>query len=123
MAPDRQLEGVVVIEGKGRRERRPLVHEEVAAKNRRDHVTSDFLELIGRGLARAAILGDFIAHLLALAQIMQARALDRADVHKNVRAAVIRLYEAKALLTVEPFHSSGSHLVSPNLFREKAQKR
>jgi hypothetical protein len=82
-----EIERAVVIEGRGRRERRTLIHEKVAAKNRSDHATSDFLELIGRGLARAAILGDFKAHLLALVQVMQARALDRADLNKNLRAA------------------------------------
>ena len=40
--------------------------------------------------------------------------------NENVRAAIVRLYETKALLTIKPFHCSGSHLVSPNLFWEKA---
>jgi hypothetical protein len=75
---------------KGRRERRPL-DKPVATESRREHVVSDFLELIGRRLAGAAILGDFIAHLLTLAQVVQARALDRADVNKNVLAATSRL--------------------------------
>lgn len=44
----------------------------VAAQQQRplgriEHVSSDFLELIGRGFAGAAILGEFIAHLLTFA--------------------------------------------------------
>ena len=70
---------------KGRRERRPFVYRGRDGKPPRSGV-SDFLELIGRGLARSAILGDFIAHLLAFAQITQAGALDRADMNENVRA-------------------------------------
>lgn len=46
----------------------------VAAQQQRplgriEHVASDFLELIGRGFAGAAILGEFIAHLLTFAQV------------------------------------------------------
>ena len=48
-------------------------------KHRRDHVASDFFELIGRGLAGAAVLLDLVAHLLALLQIAQAGALDGAS--------------------------------------------
>jgi len=96
---------------KGRHEGRPYVHNKlVAMKHRRDHVASDFFELIGRGLAGAAVLLDLVAHLLALLQIAQAGALDGADVNENVRSAIIGLDEAKALLTVEPFHSSVSHV-------------
>jgi hypothetical protein len=95
---------------KCRHERRLYVHKLVATKSRRDHVASDFFELIGRGLAGAAVLLDLVAHLLAFLQITQAGALDGADMNENVRSAIIRLDEAKALLTVEPFHSSVSHV-------------
>jgi hypothetical protein len=68
-------------------------------------------------------LGDLVAHLLAFAQIAQTGALDGADMNENVRAAVIRLDEAEALLTIKPFHGSGSHVVSPNMLQEKARIR
>ena len=96
---------------KGRHEGRPYVHNKLlATKHRSDHVASDFLELIGRGLAGAAVLLDLVAHLLAFLQIAQAGALDGADMNENIRSAIIGLDEAKALLTVEPFHSSVSHV-------------
>jgi hypothetical protein len=98
----------------GRREQRPFVD---AAENRHSRGGSDFFELIGRGLAGAAVLGEFVAHLLAFAQIAQTGALDCADMNENIRAAFIGLDEAKALLTIEPFHRSGSHFVSPDTFR------
>src|SRR5208337_4488630 len=88
---------------KGRRERRPFVYQPVATESSRDQGVSDFLELIGGGLAGALVLGDLVAHLLAFAQIAQPGALDRADMNENIRAARIGLDEAEALLTIEPF--------------------
>jgi hypothetical protein len=35
--------------------------------------------------------------------------------NENVRAAIIGLDEAEALLTIEPFHGAGSHFISPNI--------
>ena len=96
---------------KGRLERRPYVHKQVPMKHAVDHLVSDFLELIGRGLSGAAVLLDLVAYLLTLLQIAQAGALDGADVNENIRSAIIGLDEAKALLTVEPFHSSVSHVI------------
>jgi hypothetical protein len=84
-------------------------------RDRCKHVASDFLELIGGGFAGAAVLGDLVAHLLAFAQIAETGALDSADVNENVRTAIIGLDESEALLTIEPFHSSGSLVVSPNI--------
>jgi hypothetical protein len=37
---------------------------------------------------------------------MQSRAFDRANVHEDVLATVIRLDESKALLAIEPLHDS-----------------
>jgi hypothetical protein len=54
---------------KGRRERRPFVCRRIATESSRDRRVSDFLELIGGGLAGALVLRDLIAHLLAFAQI------------------------------------------------------
>ena len=66
----------------------------------RASVTSDtarrclLLELIGRGLAGAAVLLDLVAHLLAFLQIVQAGELDGANMNENVRSAIIGLDEA-----------------------------
>jgi hypothetical protein len=38
--------------------------------------------------------------------------------NENVRAAIIGLDEAEALLTIEPFHDSGSHVISPTMFHK-----
>jgi hypothetical protein len=101
---------------KGRRKRRPCVYKPVATESRRDQGASDFLELIGGGLAAALVLRDLVAHLLAFAQIAQTGALDRADMNENVRAAaIVRLDEADALLTIEPFHDASSHVISPSM--------
>jgi hypothetical protein len=100
---------------KGRRERRPFAYRRIATESSGDQRVSDFLELIGGGLAGALVLGDLVAHLLAFAQIAQAGALDRADMNENVRATIIGLDEAEAFLTIEPFHNSGSHFISPNI--------
>ena len=88
-----------------------------------DQRVSDFLELIGGGLAGALVLGDLVAHLLAFAQITQAGALDRADMNENIRAAIIGLDEAEALLTIEPFHGADSHVISPNIVQKLARTR
>jgi len=109
---------------KGRRERRPFVYPPVAAESSRDQRVSDFLKLIGGGLAAALVLRDLVAHLLAFAKIAQAGALDRADMNENVRAAaIIGLDEAEAFLTIEPFHGAGSHVISPNIVQKLARMR
>jgi len=100
---------------KGRRERRPFVYQWIVTESSRDQNVSDFLELIGGRLAAALVLRDLVAHLLAFAEITQAGALDRADMNENVRAAIIGLDKAEALLTIEPFHGAGSHFISPNI--------
>jgi hypothetical protein len=101
---------------KGRRERRPFVYPPVTTESSRGQPVSDFLELIGGGLAGALVLRDLVAHLLTFAQIAQAGALDRADMDENVRTtAIIGLDEPEAFLTIEPFHNSSSHFISPNI--------
>ena len=40
---------------------------------------------------------------------MKARALNRADVNKYVRATIVRLNKAKAFLAVEPLHNTRCH--------------
>ncbi len=120
---DVDLKALVSNTKKGRRERRPFVYQPVAAESNGDQRVSDFLELIGGGLAGALVLGDLVTHLLAFAQITQAGALDRADMNENIRAAIIGLDEAEALLTIEPFHGAGSHVISPNIVQKLARMR
>src|SRR5260370_42585570 len=45
----------------------------------------------------------------------QAGALDGADMHEHVVAAIVGLNEAEAFCRVEPLNCSGSHLTSPRL--------
>src|SRR5690606_2629259 len=70
-------------------------------------------EVVGSGFARPLVLDDLVIDLLALIEAIQSRALDRGNVHKHIRPALIRLDEAVALLPVEPFYSAGSH-ISPS---------
>src|ERR1700741_588683 len=60
------------------------------------------LQLAGRGLAGALVAFEFEGDLLAFVQRAQAGALHGGDVHEHVRAALVRLNEAEALLAVEP---------------------
>src|SRR3954453_17309958 len=62
-------------------------------------------------------LGTFlglVAHLGALAERLEAAALDRAVVNEEVLAAVVGRDESKALVVTEPLHSSCRHLCSPS---------
>src|SRR5690348_3902326 len=72
-------------------------------------LSSGGLQLAGGHLAAALVAFQFEAHLLALLQGAQTRALDRRDVHEHVRAAGVRLDEAEALGGIEPLHGSNSH--------------
>src|SRR3984893_11524479 len=65
------------------------------------------------GLAAHAVDLRFERKLLAFVERTHAGALDGADVHEHVVAAVIRLNEAEALCCVEPLNCSGCHLTSP----------
>src|ERR1700749_591026 len=70
-------------------------------------------KIVGRRLARAAVCHDLIGDLLAFTQRSKAGALDGADVHEHVVAAVVRLNEAEALGRVKPLHGSHAHGGSP----------
>ena len=83
-AHGRRFEGASLQTRKGRRKRRPFVSKPLARDARREQAASDFLELIGGGLAGALVLRDLVAHLLAFAEITQAGALDRADIPQLV---------------------------------------
>src|SRR5215472_10164363 len=45
---------------------------------------------------------------------MHPGAFDRADVHEDILAAIIRLDEAEAFLAVEPLHGSSRHITLPS---------
>src|SRR4029077_13134514 len=62
-----------------------------------------------RHLAAPAIGNEIEFDLLPFAQHAEAGALDRADVHEGIAAAIIGLDETKTLLAVEPFHGSRRH--------------
>src|SRR5437764_8681056 len=68
--------------------------------------------LCGLQIARrllAALGHDLVADLLAFHESAHAGALDRADVHEHVLAAVARLDEAKAFLRIEELHGTCGH--------------
>src|SRR3954449_4237682 len=60
-------------------------------------------------LAAHLVFLEFVRNLLAFSQPTKTGALDGADVNEHILAAIARLNESKALLTVEPLHCSGSH--------------
>jgi hypothetical protein len=62
----------------------------------------------GRAFAVPAAL-NLIIELLTLDQIADARPLNSRDMDEYVFRAIIGLNEAVALLSVEPFHGSGSY--------------
>ena len=66
-------------------------------------------QIVGRRLARAAICDDFVADLLTFTQRSKSGALNGADVHEDILAAIVRLDEAKAFLAVEPLYGSLRH--------------
>ena len=64
------------------------------ARSARKIALASGAQIVGRRLARAAIRHDLVGDLLAFTQRSKAGALDGADVHEHVVAAVIRLDEA-----------------------------
>src|SRR5690606_5132819 len=67
-------------------------------------------QVVGGGLAGPLVLDDFVAHLLALIQAIQPRALDRRDVDEHVGPTLVRLNEAIAFLAVEPLNGASCHI-------------
>ena len=61
-----------------------------------------------RNLAVTALL-ELVADLLPFIQGRQAGALDGADVHESVLAAIIRLNEAEALGGIKEFYGAVDH--------------
>src|SRR5262245_29998166 len=89
-------------------------------KNARRHRRRAFVASMDRGPARLrglqiarsllAPLGhDVVADLLAFHEGAHAGTLDRADVHEHVLAAVARLDESKASLSIEELHGTCGH--------------
>src|SRR5262245_7575987 len=68
---------------------------------------------------------DVEADALSFGQRLQARALDRGNVHEHVAAAVIRLDEAVAAFAIEELDRAGHRhweLLSPNSLRGPARR-
>ena len=70
-------------------------------------------QIVCRGLSGPSIGHNLERDLLSLIETVHPGAFDRADMHEDVLAAVVRLNEAESFLIVEPFHGSGSHSVLP----------
>src|SRR6218665_1023663 len=85
-----------IVKSGGRALARTPADRRVRSMNR----TSDLLEVGGRHLAVAAgfeVVGD----LVALVEAIEARALDRRDMHEGILAAIFRGDEAVALGGIE----------------------
>jgi hypothetical protein len=72
---------------------------------------SDSAQILSRGLTRLSISNNVEGDLLSFVKAVHPGALDRADVHEDILAAVIRLDEAEAFLAVEPLHDSLRHML------------
>src|SRR6185369_13986552 len=66
----------------------------------------DGAKVVGRRFAGLAIRNNVEFDLLALIEPTHTSALDCADVHEDVLAAIVRLNEAETFLAVEPLHGS-----------------
>src|SRR6266568_3450075 len=63
---------------------------------------SGCLQVLGRRLTGLAVGYNLEGDLLALLELIESGALDRADMDENVGAAILRLDKSVALLGVEP---------------------
>jgi hypothetical protein len=69
------------------------------------------VQIVRRGLAGILSIGNNVeSDLLSLVEGTHASAFDRADVHEDILAAIIRLNEAEAFLVIEPLHGSFCHI-------------
>jgi hypothetical protein len=73
---------------------------------------SDSLQIVGRGLACPSIGNNVENNLLSLIEGTHASTFDRADVHEDILATIIRLDKAEAFLVIEELHGSLSHITS-----------
>ena len=70
---------------------------------------SDGAQIFRGGLACLSISNNVERDLLSLVEVLYPCALDGADVHENILAAVIGLDEAKTFLAAEPLYGSLRH--------------
>jgi hypothetical protein len=69
------------------------------------------VQIVRRGLARILSIGNNVeSDLLSLVEGTHATAFDRADVHEDILAAIIRLDKAEASFVIEELHSSLRHM-------------
>jgi hypothetical protein len=69
------------------------------------------VQIVRRGLAWILSIGNNVeSDLLSLVEGTHASAFDRADVHEDILAAIIRLDKAEASFVIEKFHSSLRHM-------------
>jgi hypothetical protein len=74
-----------------------------------DQCRSDGAQILGRGFASLSIDDLFEFDLLSLAQPAHPGAFNRADMHENILAAIVRLNETETFLAVEPLYGSSRH--------------
>src|SRR6266852_6827888 len=85
---------------------RSIVHQGYGSARCR----SDHLQIVRRGLACPSIGDNVESDLLSLVEGTHASTFDRADVHEDILAAIVRLDKAEALLVVEELHGSFGHI-------------
>jgi hypothetical protein len=64
----------------------------------------DSAEIVGRRLAGPTVGNDLESDLLSFVKVLHTGAFNRADMHEDVLAAIVRLNEAEALLAIEPLN-------------------
>ena len=74
---------------------------------------SEKRQIFRAGLAAHLVRLGFVGNLLSFGEAGQAATLDSADVNEHISAAIARLNETKALLAVEPLHSTSRHNNNP----------
>jgi putative ABC transport system permease protein len=87
-----------------------------------DRPTLHGAEVFRRCLAALAVELRFVGKLLAFVERAHASALDGADVHEHVVAAIVRRDEAKTLCCVEPLDRSGCHFTSPRCAKARCAR-
>ena len=70
----------------------------------------DRVQIVRGGLACPSIGDNVESYLLSLVEDTHSSAFDRADVHEDILAAIIRLDEPEAFLVIEPLHGSLGHI-------------
>ena len=68
------------------------------------------VQIVRRGLACLSIGDNVEGDFLSLVEDTHASAFDRADVHEDILAAIIRLDKAEAFLVIKELHGSFCHI-------------